>query len=187
LAQSCRRQDLTSAQATGAFSCAAGMTISASTTPKIDTLMRRLIRDYGQASAPTKLKYGRKRPFVINGKPRPLAERYRARTGGSFRCVRPAPCRTCFPRRCRCCARRSEGAGGQVRASLASHPHGVCRVEAAAGQIRKQDPAGLKSSGVLAPIAGSHAASRGSDRNRCRWRTQWRRVLSRSPPNERPT
>lgn len=64
-----RDADLTSAQATGAFSCAAGMTISASTTPKIDTLMRRLTRDYGLASAPTKLKYGRKRPFVINGKP----------------------------------------------------------------------------------------------------------------------
>ncbi len=64
-----RDADLTSAQATGAFSCAAGMTISASTTPKIDTLMRRLTRDYGFASVPTKLKYGRTRPFVINGKP----------------------------------------------------------------------------------------------------------------------
>lgn len=166
-----RDADLTSAQATGAFSCSAGMTISASTTPKLHTLMRRLARDYGAASAPTKVKYGRKRPFVINGKPtctpeseaelaangsytsghagvgmgtgarrsvsgsgcrggragpclcrqpsgmqRPLAERYRARAGGGFRCVRSAPCRTCIPRRCRCCTRGSEGAGRPVLA-----------------------------------------------------------------------
>jgi len=64
-----RDADLTSAQATGAFSCSAGMTISASTTPKLHNLMRRLARDYGAASAPTKVKYERKRPFVINGKP----------------------------------------------------------------------------------------------------------------------
>ncbi|PLK26153.1 phosphatase PAP2 family protein [Novosphingobium sp. TH158] len=64
-----RDADLTSAQATGAFSCAAGVTISPSTTPKTDALLRRSLREFGLASAPTKQKYMRKRPFVVNGKP----------------------------------------------------------------------------------------------------------------------
>lgn len=64
-----RDSDLTSPQATGAFSCAAGITISAATTPNIDKLMRRTMGSFGMVSAPTKLKYMRKRPFVINGKP----------------------------------------------------------------------------------------------------------------------
>lgn len=64
-----RDADLSSAQATSAFSCAAGITIGPATTPKIDALLRRSLRDFAMASAPTKAKYMRKRPFVVNGKP----------------------------------------------------------------------------------------------------------------------
>lgn len=64
-----RDADLWSPQAVGAFSCAAGMTISPATTPKIDALLRRASREFGMASSPTKQKYMRKRPFVVNGKP----------------------------------------------------------------------------------------------------------------------
>jgi acid phosphatase (class A) len=64
-----RDADLSSPAATGAFSCAAGMTISPETTPKVDALLRRALREFALASAPTKQKYMRKRPFVVNGKP----------------------------------------------------------------------------------------------------------------------
>lgn len=64
-----RDADLWSPRAVGAFSCAAGMTISPTTTPKIDALLRRASREFGMASSPTKQKYMRKRPFVVNGKP----------------------------------------------------------------------------------------------------------------------
>ncbi len=64
-----RDADLTSSQATSAFSCAAGVAIGPVTTPKIDALLRRTLGSFGLASAPTKQKYMRKRPFVVNGKP----------------------------------------------------------------------------------------------------------------------
>lgn len=64
-----RDADLWSPRAVGAFSCSAGITISPATTPKIDALLRRSAREFGMASSPTKDKYMRKRPFVVNGKP----------------------------------------------------------------------------------------------------------------------
>ncbi|MCW1402813.1 phosphatase PAP2 family protein [Novosphingobium sp. MW5] len=80
-----RDADLTSPQATSAFSCAAGIAIGPVTTPKIDALLRRTMGSFGLASAPTKQKYMRKRPFVVNGKPTctPSQENL-LRTNGSY-------------------------------------------------------------------------------------------------------
>lgn len=77
--------DLWSPRAAGAFSCAAGMTISPATTPKIHALMSRSAREFGLASAPTKEKYMRKRPFVVNGKPTCTPDHEaQLRTNGSY-------------------------------------------------------------------------------------------------------
>lgn len=61
--------DLRSPQATGAMSCAAGFEISPTATPAIDRLLRHLLPDLGLASRPSKMKYNRPRPFMINGAP----------------------------------------------------------------------------------------------------------------------
>ncbi|MFM5907624.1 MAG: acid phosphatase [Novosphingobium sp.] len=80
-----RDADLASARATGAFSCAAGLDISPTTTPKIDALLRRSMREFGMASAPTKQKYMRMRPFVLNGKPTCTPEQEAVlRSNGSY-------------------------------------------------------------------------------------------------------
>jgi acid phosphatase (class A) len=77
--------DLTSPQATGAMSCAAGFEISPAATPAIDRLLRRLLPDLGFASRPSKIKYSRPRPFMVNGAPSctPEAEVY-LRKDGSY-------------------------------------------------------------------------------------------------------
>ncbi|MFM5931784.1 MAG: acid phosphatase [Novosphingobium sp.] len=80
-----RDADLSSPKATGAFSCAAGVDISPATTPRIDALLRRSAREFGMASAPTKQKYMRKRPFVVNRKPSCTPDQeVGLRTNGSY-------------------------------------------------------------------------------------------------------
>jgi acid phosphatase (class A) len=51
------------------FSCAAGLRISPETTPKIDGLLKKALRDLALATYPTKLHYQRPRPFMVNGEP----------------------------------------------------------------------------------------------------------------------
>ena len=63
-----RDADLFSATATASYSCAAGLAIGPQTTPKLDVLLRRSARDLAGATYPTKRKYMRPRPFVVNGK-----------------------------------------------------------------------------------------------------------------------
>ena len=55
--------------ATAAFSCAAGVAIGPQTTPKLQALMRRTLVDLAMSTGPTKRKYMRQRPFMVNGKP----------------------------------------------------------------------------------------------------------------------
>jgi acid phosphatase (class A) len=64
-----RDAELFGPTATAAFACAAGVAIGPQTTPKLDALMRRAARDLAGATYPTKRKYMRPRPFVVNGKP----------------------------------------------------------------------------------------------------------------------
>lgn len=75
--------DLTSPRATGAMSCAAGFEISPDATPAIDRLLRHMLPDLGLASRPSKMKYGRPRPFMVNGAPSctPEAEVYLRKDG----------------------------------------------------------------------------------------------------------
>ncbi|HMP55156.1 MAG TPA: phosphatase PAP2 family protein [Novosphingobium sp.] len=61
--------DLFSPSTTGIFSCAAGFVISPETTPRIAALMRRTAADLALSVYPTKRKYQRPRPFMVNGKP----------------------------------------------------------------------------------------------------------------------
>jgi acid phosphatase (class A) len=53
-------------QATSALSCAAGIAIGPETTPKLDRMLRRVMPDLGLATYGAKLRYQRKRPFVVN-------------------------------------------------------------------------------------------------------------------------
>ncbi len=59
----------TPAAVTNTMSCAAGLIIGAETTPKTNTLLRRVMSDLGRASTRSKETYKRPRPFVGNGKP----------------------------------------------------------------------------------------------------------------------
>lgn len=61
--------DLFSPTTIGIFSCAAGFVISPQTTPRIAALMRKSAADHGLSVYPTKRKYQRPRPFMVNGKP----------------------------------------------------------------------------------------------------------------------
>lgn len=61
--------DLFSPKATETFSCAAGVVISRETTPRLNALMRRLGPDLGLSVYPTKQRYQRARPFMVNGEP----------------------------------------------------------------------------------------------------------------------
>lgn len=54
---------------TGLFSCAAGFVIGPETTPKLTALMRKVGPDLALAVYPTKLRYRRQRPFMVNGQP----------------------------------------------------------------------------------------------------------------------
>lgn len=64
-----RDADLFSSTATNTYSCAAGIKLGAQTTPKINALMLRAARDLAIATRSTKVKYMRKRPFMVNGEP----------------------------------------------------------------------------------------------------------------------
>ncbi len=61
--------DLFSPNALGIYSCAAGMTLSVETTPKIVALMRKAAPDLAMAVYPTKQHYMRPRPFMVNNQP----------------------------------------------------------------------------------------------------------------------
>ena len=60
---------LTFPQAAGTFSCALGAPVTEAGTPALYRLLRRSLSDMGRAPYPTKTKYQRQRPFMVNGKP----------------------------------------------------------------------------------------------------------------------
>lgn len=64
-----RDAELLTPAATGAFSCAAGVAIGPQTTPKLQALLRRVLLDLAGSTGPTKRKYMRARPFMVNGEP----------------------------------------------------------------------------------------------------------------------
>lgn len=64
-----RDADFMSPAATAGFSCAAGFAIGPQSTPKLDMLMQRVARDLAGATGPTKRKFMRQRPFMVNGQP----------------------------------------------------------------------------------------------------------------------
>lgn len=51
------------------FTCALGVPVSETETPALYRLLRRTVSDLGRAPYPTKNKYRRTRPFVVNGQP----------------------------------------------------------------------------------------------------------------------
>jgi len=61
--------DIGSPKVIGLFSCAAGIELGPETTPKTNTLLHKVMTDLGLGGYPTKNKYKRKRPFMINGLP----------------------------------------------------------------------------------------------------------------------
>lgn len=61
--------DLFTPNATDTFSCAAGVRIGPETTPKLSGLMRRLLPDLAMSVYPTKTRYKRPRPFMVNHQP----------------------------------------------------------------------------------------------------------------------
>ncbi len=61
--------DLTFPNAAGTFSCAMGVPITETETPKVYQLLRRTLGDFGLSTYPTKTKYQRARPFTVNGAP----------------------------------------------------------------------------------------------------------------------
>ena len=61
--------DLFSPSTTGVFSCAAGLPIGPETTPRLTALMRKLAPDLAMAVYPTKIKFQRARPFMVNHQP----------------------------------------------------------------------------------------------------------------------
>lgn len=68
--QATRDADLFHPESIGnVFSCAAGVGIGPTTTPALDHLLRRASRDLATSTNPTKDKYQRPRPFMVNGQP----------------------------------------------------------------------------------------------------------------------
>lgn len=65
---STRDAELLTPGATGTFSCAAGVAIGPQTTPRLQALLRRTLLDLAVSTSPTKRKYMRQRPFMVNGK-----------------------------------------------------------------------------------------------------------------------
>lgn len=61
--------DLSFPNAAGTFSCALGVGISETETPRLYALLRRSVGDTGLSTYPTKTKYQRARPFTVNGAP----------------------------------------------------------------------------------------------------------------------
>jgi acid phosphatase (class A) len=51
------------------FSCAAGFKIGAETTPQLDALLMQTASTLGRSTSPTKAKYQRPRPFMVNMQP----------------------------------------------------------------------------------------------------------------------
>ena len=51
------------------FSCALGVKVSAETTPRLYTMLRRTLVDTGLSTYPTKTKFQRPRPFMVNNAP----------------------------------------------------------------------------------------------------------------------
>lgn len=51
------------------FACAVGVPISEAETPATYRLLRRTLPDLGRSTSPTKVKYKRPRPFMVNNKP----------------------------------------------------------------------------------------------------------------------
>lgn len=56
-------------EAAGTFSCAVGAPISEAETPRLYRLLHRTLTDVGFSTYPTKTKYQRPRPFMVNGAP----------------------------------------------------------------------------------------------------------------------
>ena len=61
--------DLSFPSAAGTFSCALGVGVSEAETPRLYALLRRSLGDLGLSTYPTKTKYQRARPFMVNGAP----------------------------------------------------------------------------------------------------------------------
>lgn len=58
--------DLFAPSTTDVFSCSVGFKISDQTTPKLNALLRKTAADFAMASYPTKRRYQRARPFMVN-------------------------------------------------------------------------------------------------------------------------
>jgi len=56
-------------EAAGVFSCAVGFDVTEAKTPRLYTLLQRVVIDAGQSTAKAKQKYNRDRPFEITGEP----------------------------------------------------------------------------------------------------------------------
>jgi acid phosphatase (class A) len=68
-AQATEDANLTFPRAAETFSCALGAPITEAGTPTLYKLLRRAQSDLGRSPYPTKTKYQRARPFMVNGKP----------------------------------------------------------------------------------------------------------------------
>ena len=80
-----RDADLFSPTVLGTYSCAANLDIGPKTTPKLAQLMLRAGRDLAMATRAPKLKYMRKRPFMVNGEPNCTPEMDKVLSGdGSY-------------------------------------------------------------------------------------------------------
>jgi len=77
--------DLTFPHAPGAFSCAAGVQITPTQTPRLIALLSRTLSDAGAATGAAKDRYRRERPFMVNGQSScaPASEE-RLRANGSY-------------------------------------------------------------------------------------------------------
>lgn len=64
-----RDADVMSPNATNAFSGVVGFDISQEKTPALIKLLSRSTRDFAMVTRPTKQKYNRQRPFMVNGQP----------------------------------------------------------------------------------------------------------------------
>ncbi|MES2036138.1 MAG: phosphatase PAP2 family protein, partial [Pseudomonadota bacterium] len=68
-AQATQDAELKFPQAADTFSCALGVPVTETTTPRLYVLLRRTLIDNGLSTYPTKMKYQRPRPFTVNGAP----------------------------------------------------------------------------------------------------------------------
>jgi len=68
-AQAAKDADLFAPNTTGLFSCAAGIPIGPDTTPRLVALLRKAGPDLAMAVYPSKRRWMRPRPFMVNGQP----------------------------------------------------------------------------------------------------------------------